>query len=142
MSISSNAKDIAIHFINSTNLKASKVLMSKTIIQAKSLLSDGFTKEEIIKTIDYIVNVKKINLYSFGYINAAISSILHEVLKHEASLSTKDTEKQITVFIEASRNEVQKHDQSTNRNKSKINGFGIQPRLGEKLDFDMFERPQ
>jgi len=141
MSISSDAKDIAIYFVNSTNMKASKALMSRTIVQAKSMLSDGFTKDEIIKTIDYVINVKKVNLRSLGYINVVISDLLPQVLKHEAQLSTQNVGKELAAFIEASRSEVRGNDESTNRNKSKLNGFGLQPRFGEKLDFDMFERP-
>ena len=40
--------------------------MSRTIVQAKSLLSDGFSKDEIIKTIDYVINVKKVDLHSLA----------------------------------------------------------------------------
>lgn len=141
MSISSDAKDIAIYFVNSTNMKASKALMSRTIVQAKSMLSDGFTKDEIMKTIDYVINVKKVDLRSLGYINVVISDLLPQVLKHEAQLSTQNVGKELAAFIEASRSEVRGNDESTNRNKSKLNGFGLQPRFGEKLDFDMFERP-
>jgi len=141
MSISSDAKDIAIYFVNSTNMKASKALMSRTIVQAKSMLSDGFTKDEIIKTIDYVINVRKVDLRSLGYINVVISDLLPQVLKHEAQLSTQNVGKELAAFIEASRSEVRGNDESTNRNKSKLNGFGLQPRFGEKLDFDMFERP-
>jgi hypothetical protein len=141
MSISSDAKDIATYFVNSTNMKASKALMSRTIVQAKSLLSDGFTKDEIIKTIDYVINVKKVNLHSFGYINVVISDLLPQVLKQEAQLSTQNVGKELAAFIEASRSEVRGNDESTKRNKSKLNGFGLQPRFGEELDFDMFERP-
>jgi hypothetical protein len=110
-------------------------------VQAKSLLSDGFTKDEIIKTIDYVINVKKVDLHSFGYINVVISDILPQVLKYETQLSVQDANKKVSAFIEASRNEVRGNDESTNRNKSKINGFGLQPRFREELDFDMFERP-
>jgi hypothetical protein len=141
MSISSDAKDIATYFVNSTNMKASKALMSRTIVQAKSLLSDGFTKDEIIKTIDYVINVKKVDLHSFGYINVVISDMLPQVLKYETRLSVQDANEKVSAFIEASRNEVRGNDESTNRNKSKINGFGLQPRFREELDFDMFERP-
>lgn len=141
MSISSDAKDIAIYFVNSTNMKASKALMSRTIVQAKSMLSDGFTKDEIMKTIDYVINVRKVDLRSLGYINVVISDLLPQVLKQEAQLSTQNVGKELAAFIEASRSEVRGNDESTNRNKSKLNGFGLQPRFGEKLDFDMFERP-
>jgi len=138
MSISSDAKDIATYFVNSTDMKASKSLMSRTIVQAKSLLSDGFTKDEIIKTIDYVIKVKKVDLRSFGYINVVISDMLKDVIKYEASLSAQNAQQDVVAFIEASRNEVSGSDESTNRNKSKLNGFGVQPRFGEKLDFDIF----
>lgn len=141
MSISSDAKEIAVYFVNSTNVKASKSLMSKTIVQAKSLLSDGFTKEEIIKTIDHVINIKQIVPYSFGYINVVISNLLPEINKLEAKQSAKTTQEKMTAFIEASRNEVRSIDESTNRNKSKLEGFGVQPRFGEKLDFDLLEGP-
>lgn len=138
MSISSDAKDIATYFVNSTDMKASKSLMSRTIVQAKSLLSDGFTKDEIIKTIDYVIKVKKVDLRSFGYINVVISDMLKDVIKYEASLSAQNAQQDVVAFIEASRNEVRSSDESTNRNKSKINGFGLQPKFGEELDFDIF----
>lgn len=141
MSISSDAKEIAVYFVNTTNVKASKSLMSKTIVQAKSLLSDGFTKEEIIKTIDYVINVMKIVPYSFGYINVVISDVLPKINKLEAQQSAKIAQEEMMEFIEASRNEVRGNDESTNRNKSKLNGFGVQPRFGEELNFDLFERP-
>lgn len=138
MTLASDAKDIAVHFVNSTDMKASKALMSRTIVQAKSLLSDGFTKDEIIKTIDYVKNIKKVNLRSFGYINVVISDFLPSVLKYEAQQSSQETQQKIMDFIEASRNEVRGVDESTNRNKNKLNGFGIQPKFGEELDFDIF----
>lgn len=141
MSISSDAKEIAVYFVNTTNVKASKSLMSKTIVQAKSLLSDGFTKEEIIKTIDYVINVMKIVPYSFGYVNVVISDVLPKINKLEAQQSAKIAQEEMMEFIEASRNEVRGNDESTNRNKSKLNGFGVQPRFGEELNFDLFERP-
>ena len=89
MSISSDAKDIATYFVNSTNMKASKSLMSRTIVQAKSLLSDGFTKDEIIKTIDYVINVKKVDLHSFGYINVVISDMLLKSLNMNPIICSK-----------------------------------------------------
>jgi|GEM_PF-1569638 len=141
MSISSDAKEIAVYFVDATNVKASKSLMSKTIVQAKSLLSDGFTKEEIIKTIDYVINVMKIVPYSFGYVNVVISDVLPKINKLEAQQSAKIAQEEMMEFIEASRNEVRSNDESTNRNKSKLDGFGVQSRFGEKLDFDLFERP-
>lgn len=141
MSLSSDAKEIAVYFVDATNVKASKSLMSKTIVQAKSLLSDGFTKEEIIKTIDYVINVMKIVPYSFGYVNVVISDVLPKINKLEAQQSAKIAQEEMMEFIEASRNEVRSNDESTNRNKSKLNGFGLQPRFGEELNFDLFERP-
>lgn len=141
MSISSDAKEIAVYFVNTTDVKASKSLMSKTIVQAKSLLSDGFTKEEIIKTIDHVIKVMKIVPYSFGYINVVISDVLPKINKLEAQQSAKIAQEEMMEFIEASRNEVRGIDESTNRNKSKLNEFGLQPRFGEELNFDLFERP-
>ena len=138
MSISSDAKEIAVYFVNTTDVKASKSLMSKTIVQAKSLLSDGFTKEEIIKTIDHVIKVMKIVPYSFGYVNVVISDVLPKINKLEAQQSAKIAQEEMMEFIEASRNEVRGNDESTNRNKSKLNGFGLQPKFGEELDFDIF----
>lgn len=138
MSISSDAKEIAVYFVNTTDVKASKSLMSKTIVQAKSLLSDGFTKEEIIKTIDHVIKVMKIVPYSFGYVNVVISDVLPKINKLEAQQSAKIAQEEMMEFIEASRNEVRGNDESTNRNKSKLNGFGVKSKFGEELDFDIF----
>lgn len=143
MTINSDARLIAFHYFDKTKSKTTKAIMTKTIGQAKSLLTDGYTVEEITNVIDYIIDVKKINMYSLGYVNYSINNILREIVKSkEIQYKQKladETNKQIASTNESSRNEVKIDDKSTNRNKNKLERFGVQPRFGEEFNFDMFE---
>ena len=138
MTIASDAKEIAVHYIEITDGRATKAIMSKTIIQAKSLLKDGYSKEEIIKTIDYIVKVKKIEMYSFGFINASINNMLREINKLEKAKALKEKITSITEI--PTRSEVETNNESTERNKQKLNRFGVQSRFGEEFNINMFKR--
>lgn len=143
MSLSSDAKQIALHFIEKTSGRATKAIMGKTINQAKSLLTEGYKKEEILNVIDYLIDVKKIDMFSLGYVNVSINSILltinkaqNELIKNE---KTKQVEKEVLAMNEENR-EVLQNDESTQRNKSKLNKFGVQSGVREKSFVDMFEK--
>lgn len=134
-----DAKEIALHFFDMTTGKATPAIMGKTINQVKSILRSGYTKEEIIKTIDYIVDVKGVNMYSFGYVNASINSILMEIKEKEKAEKEREQRKEIEKQVTASAKEVKADDESKERNRNKLRRFGVQSRFGEKFDFDMFE---
>lgn len=142
--ISSDAKEIAFYYFEATNVnKTTPNIIKKTISQAKSLLTYGYTKEEILKVIDYIVNVKKVKMYSIGYVFSAINNILKEIDKIEVEKRQKEiveqTKKEIASTNEAKRNEVILNNESTKRNQDKLNRFGIQSRFGKEFDCNMFK---
>jgi hypothetical protein len=132
-----DAKDIALHFIKLTDGRATPDIIKKTIIQAKSLLSCGYTKQEIMDTIDFLIDVKKKQLYSLGYVNSCINNVLREI----KSIESKEKTKQIKTTIDSEREEIKVDEQSKQRNRDKLSRFGVQPRFGEKFDFDLFKEP-
>jgi len=138
-----DAKSIALHFVETTTQKATRQIMSKTILQAKSLLEAGYTLEEIKEVIDFVVNVKHVNMYSLGYVGASINDVLREIKEKKSvednKAKSEEIQRQLTSIQEEQRNEVKDSGESTQRNRTKLDRFGTQSRFGEKFDFDMFE---
>lgn len=134
-----DAKGIALHFIDSTTQKATRQIMSKTILQAKSLLESGYTKDEIISVIDFVINEKHVDMYSLGYVNASINDVLREIKQkksvEESKAKSEEIQKQLTSVQEEQRNEVKDDGESTQRNRSKIDRFGTQSRFGKYDSF-------
>lgn len=129
-----DAKDIALHFMAKTGIHATRPFMARTISNVKTLLEAGISKREIIEIINFTVDVKKIPLYSFGFITTQYNKLLHEKAAHDvrdliASAQTKPE------------SEVQTNGESTKRNHSKLERFGIKPRVGTQFNFDMYEKP-
>jgi UDP-N-acetylmuramoylalanine-D-glutamate ligase len=135
------AKDIALHFVNATNQRVTPHIMRKTIQQAKSLLSSGYEKDEIISVIDFLLKHKSANMYSLGYVNASINDILREMKEMEEKERLEQVRKEIAEQQSVQRSEVVNHAESTERNRKKAEriGTGVQSRLGKKFNFDMFE---
>lgn len=143
MNLAKDAKQIAFYFFDKTETRATKAIISKTIIQAKSILNAGYSLEEIIDVIDYLIDVKKVNLFSLGYISSAISNVLNEINKHKSleskSQIAEETKKAMSLLMKEQQCEVVVDNESKQRNADKISGFSFQSRLREKFDFDMFE---
>lgn len=135
------AKDIALYFIKLTQGRATPSIIAKTIRQAKSLLAHEYTKEEIIKVIDYIVLEKKYEVYSLGYINTCINDVLREIKKKEEKeeLEKKKAEIRNQLTSEQVHSEVKDDGKSTERNREKARRIGVQSRFREKFNLDMFE---
>ena len=138
-----HAKEIALHYLNATDQRATPSIMVKTVSQAKSILSAGYTKEEIIRVIDAIVE-KGVVMYSIGYVSACINDVLREIKVKEDAEKAKaqakiEAERMATTALEK-RNEVTTDVESTERNRSKAGRFGVQSRFGKKHNFDMFEK--
>lgn len=72
-----DAKDLAFLFFNSFSVKYNNQLIAKTLVQAKSLLEMGYTKEDVENTIEYLAQIKQ-DVYSFGFINKTISQYVHK----------------------------------------------------------------
>jgi hypothetical protein len=116
--------------------------MSRKVVQAKSLLNSDYTKEEIIKVIDYLVDVKKTEMYSLGYVSACINKVLKEITSEELNEKAKEEKEKLAESIKDAVSEVRgviDDGESTERNRRKIAGLGVQSRFGEKLDFDLFK---
>jgi hypothetical protein len=141
-----DAKDIAIHFLDMTNQRFTPAIMSKTVVQAKRLLEAGYTKDEIIASIDWVVGSTSVQMYSLGYINTMINKILVNIkeeqeqreLKKRMKTSKEEMDKYQKELI-AKEGDTKKNDQSRERNKAKINRFGDATRFGEKHSFDMLK---
>ena len=134
-----DAKDIALHFISLTSGRATPHIIAKTITQAKSLLKSGYTKGEVIKVINHLVLVKKVEIYSLGYVNASINSIIDEIKARETLDHVAKVKQELTTESIKQQSEVATDGESTERNRAKSERFGIQSRFGKKFDFDMFE---
>ena len=128
-----HAKDIAIHFLDlTTDGRYTPSVVARTINTAKSLLKSGYTKEEIISCIDYAVNVKRVKMYSIGYISVTIHDLIKEVQKLQAKQRIKVTE-----FTERSAEQVD--EESSKRNREKAQRNSLQSRFGKKFNFDMLK---
>jgi hypothetical protein len=130
-----HAKDIALHFVDRTTGRATKAIMAKTVTQAKSLLESDYEKKEIIDAIDYVIDVKGVQMYSLGYISASINTILLE-MKQQKEINLA---KEQIASSQVQQKEVIHDEESTSRNQRKANGFGAKSRIREKFNFNMFE---
>lgn len=136
-----DAKTIALYFLDMTTDKYTKSIIARTINQAKNLLSAGYTKEEIIETIDYILDKGDIKMYSIGYINTCINDVLRKInVEKEKERVAKLIEQSKEDYLnEDKEEEVISTDESTERNKLKAERTGIQSRKREKSYLDMLK---
>lgn len=130
------AKDVALYFLEeSTVQEPTPYIIGKTIKQVKDLMEKGYTKQDIMDVIDYLVAHGK-KMYSFGYILTMMEVTMKAIqVKREAIL-------QKVLLDEIARtnmNEVKVDAESAERNRSKADRFGIKSREREKYHFDMFE---
>lgn len=132
------AKDIAIHFLNSTQERYTSAMVSKTIVQAKKLLEAGYNKQEIIDSIDYVVNRTSVQMYSLGYISTAINSILMKLKEEDESKRIKEIIEKQKEEHATNRIEV-KYDESSERNKNKLDRFGTESRERKESIVDMLK---
>lgn len=138
-----DAKTIALYFINLTQTKVTASHVARTIKMVKSLQVEGFTTDEIMYTIDKVLS-KKADVFSFGYISASIMDVLRERKEEETKASTKKQADEVRSLIASSsqeemQSEVLVEDESTRRNREKATRNSVQPRFGKKSYFDMFE---
>ena len=128
-----HAKDIALHFYDRKEWrvggKHATSPFGKSVNQAKKLLGYGYTKEEIIDVIDYIFDKTDVNVYSFGYVNYVINEILDKV----KVMKMKEQETQTTMEV------MSEQDESTTRNKRKLERLNRKSNIGEEYNFDMFK---
>ncbi len=135
-----DAKDIALHFIKVTTDRTTPSIIARTIIQAKSLLSSGYSKDEIIDVINYIATKKSVDMYSLGYVSASINSMLKEMEQETSKQQADKLKQQIqTSFAEVPIKEVTHDCESTERNRTKSERLGVKSRIGTQPYLDLFK---
>lgn len=129
-----HAKEVALHFLERTTERFTPAMVKKTIGQVKTLMSSGYSKEEVIKVIDYLLDVKKVNMYSLGYVNSAINNVLEELKEIEynniSSISSQGKEYSKEVLTD---------EESAKRNREKAERFGADSGFGKKHNFDLLK---
>ena len=78
-------------------------------------------------------------MYSLGYVNVCIDDVIAKLKQQAAS---KQITEQFATHAKEKQTEVLGCDESTDRNREKLDRFGVQSRFREKHHFDMFERPR
>lgn len=128
-------KDIALYFIKKKGWQVTPKLMQVSISQVKSLLGQGFTSEDIVKGIDYFIDVKppKGGMYSLGFLNYALSDALEKLKAQEYKEQVKKME--IPKVVRGDK------DNSTENNQRKLQRFNNDTGFRTKLDFDLFKKP-
>lgn len=134
--ISDNAKEVAVYFYNKIGVKATPAMYAKTIKQAKTLLTAGYSVYDICRVIDYTVDIKKFDIYSLGYFSSTIAYLLKELDK----LETTNVAKEVKTKMLNHTREVKDNNESAERNKQKAKNIGSQSRFGEKFTFDMHSK--
>ena len=130
----SDVQEITRYFINNVIGQADQRFWKRTAAQVKSL-NKNYSKDQIIQVIDYLVYEKNVNLYSFGYVSAAINDVLETL--NCRNLANQEKEKMEKHHIQG--REVKKDDKSGERNRGKAEQLGLQSRIREKYSFDLFE---
>ena len=138
------AKEVALEFLALTGQRPTPQLMGRIIKQVKGLMENGFTTEEIQYTVEHITKMKP-DVYSFGYIEACINDVLRKRKKEQEIAKERELKAAVQrQFVEvtpiASQSEVDKDDETSERNRRKAERMGIQPRVREKSYFHLFER--
>lgn len=134
------AKEIALYFINATSDgRATPAIIAKTISQTKNILKAGYTKDEIIATIDYVL-AKGTQLFSIGYISTCINDVLREIKEKEEKEKARIVAEEQAKQQAENRKAVTTGDESTKRNAEKARRLGVQSRKREKFNFDLFEK--
>lgn len=140
-SVKADALEVAQHFVKVTEERATPAIMAKTVSQAKVILSSGYSKEEVIRVIDYCVNVKKVKMYSIGYVSVSINSVLSQLNKEDIQQrATQIRKEQETSFAEVETKEVIPNDESKKRNQDRSSRLGVQPRIGTEPYLDLFKK--
>lgn len=127
------AKDVASYFYQKTGIRGTPAMYAKTIKQAKSLLEAGYTEEEIIYCLDFVIDIKKIDIYSLGYLSYTIANIIKEV----RATNSQKVASEVKQKMDNMSKEVLGDNEGLERNKQKAQNIGVKSRFGEKFTFDM-----
>ena len=127
------AKEVAIYFYNKVGIKATPAMYARTIKQAKSLLEAGYTEEEIIYCLDFVVDIQKVDIYSLGYLSYSIAKIIKDL----RALESQKAASEIKQKMDNMTREVTTDNEGIKRNKQKAQNIGTKSRFGEKFIVDM-----
>ena len=130
--LSRSSSKITLYYLRRIGVEADKNNIAKTMRIAKSLLYD-YSEEDILDTIDFILDVKKVDMYSLGYVSASISTLIKDVRKERARKVVRG------MTQESSRDEVTIEHGSQERNRDKRQQLGVQSRIREKYSKHLFE---
>jgi hypothetical protein len=135
-----DAKDVALYFMRATGVeRVTPAIIAKTIAQVKNILKSGYTKEEIIAVIDYVVE-KGVRMYSIGYVSHAINDVLEEIEEKKLQEEAKNVAAKLEEEQARKRSEVKNDGETTARNQDKARRLGVQSGKREKFNFDLFEK--
>lgn len=137
------AKEVALEWLKLRGDKPTPPIMSRLINQIKGLMASGFTKEEILYTINHVLKTKP-DVYSFGYVEVCINDVLRQrnAIK-QAQKAKEEVAKQIEaepIAVINSESEVTSSDETTERNRRKAERLGTKSRERTKHYFHLFER--
>lgn len=134
-----DAKFIALHFLKETGVdRPTSGVVARSIKQVKTLLDEGYTKDEILATIDHLIS-RGVNMYSIGYISSAIIDVLKELEQASQKEHGKELRKELEQQQALERKAVETDGEANRRNAEKAGRFGVQSRKREKFNFDLFE---
>jgi len=135
-----DAKDIALHFLKAIEQRATPQIIGKTINQAKIILTSGYKKKEILDVIDYIIDKKKTEMYSLGYVGTCINDVLREMHEEVVDEGVTHEIDQLASKINSERSEVIIDHESRERNRERAKRINSECRLRKKFNLDMFEK--
>jgi hypothetical protein len=127
-----HAKEIVLYFLEAKGWKATPAVMGKHMAQAKKLLECGFTKEEIIKGIDYFTKIcpPKGGMYSLGLLNVGLNDALDKMKENEYK-EIKKREHTINVSPGGD---------SSENNRRKLERFNRESRIRTSDFSDLFKK--
>ena len=137
------AKEVALEWLKLKGDKPTPPVMARLIKQIKGLMEVGFTKDDIIYTVEHVLRVKP-DVYSFGYIETCINDVLRQ---RDAVKQAQQAKAEVAKLVEQqpitvlnSESEVMPSDETTERNRRKAERIGAKSRERTKSYFNLFER--
>lgn len=132
-----HAKEIALFFIRTFGIQGNPNTIARTVKLVKDTLADGYSKEDIMMVIEYLADVKKMELYSFGYVKVSIDAFLKDARKRQEDIdSVGIRDEQAKLFTR----EVVTLDESSERNRKKATELGAESRFRKKFDFNLHSK--
>lgn len=130
------AKEIALEFLQLIGQSPSRANMSRTIQQVKLIMEANYSSEDIRYVMnDCIARVP--DIYSFGYIARAMERVLANRVKEPEEYPTHVIE--VVTHQVTSESEVEKEDDTTARNREKAKRLGVQSGKRAQSYLDMLE---